>query len=105
MQQHQVEVGLDFLLARDAEVFFFLYGSIAYLAGILAGLCLQGLTVDKQTLFGSLDGGHYAVSHHVDAGVQALYGWIVLVRSTQQALAFNQHLVVVLYHSVQVAVV
>ena len=104
MQQHQVEVGLDFLLARDAEVFFFLYGGIAYLAGILAGLCLQGLTVDKQTFFGGLDGGHHAVPHYFDAGVQALYGRVVLVRGTQQALALNQHFVVVLYYRIQVGV-
>ena len=44
-----------------------LYGGIAYLTGILAGLCLQGLSVDKQSFFGRLDGAHYAVTHYFDA--------------------------------------
>ncbi|CDD52363.1 unknown [Bacteroides sp. CAG:875] len=51
-----------------------------------------------------MDGGHHAVAHHVNAGIQALYGRVVFVRGAQQTFALNQHFVVAFHYGIEVIV-
>ena len=94
MQQHQVKSGFDFLLARDADQLAFLSRSIGDAPGIFACLAFQIRLGDGQASLYAVDGGQHIAAHGADAGIQIDYHRVVFLRGAEQALAFQQHLVV-----------
>ena len=94
MQQHQVKAGFDFLLARDADQLAFLSRSIGDASGVFACLTFQIRLGDGQTSLYAVDGGQHIAAHGADAGIQIDYHRVVFLGGTEQALAFQQHLVV-----------
>lgn len=104
LQQHDVELGLDFLLAGDAQEFLFLLRCAADAAFELPGLALDvGL--------GNLESFQYAgyrslyvVAGRLDAGVHVDDGGVVLRRGAEQAFPLNQQGVVLVDDLAQILV-
>ena len=95
LQQHQVEVRLDFLLARDAHQFAFLLGGAADARFVAFRLTVEVGLGDEEPFLHALYRGLHIDAHGTDAGIQCLHRRVIFGRSAEQALAFDQHLVVV----------
>ncbi len=104
LQQHDVELCLDFLLAGDGEELFFLLRGTADAAFELACLTVDVAAGDLESFQYAGYRGLYVVAHGLDAGVHVYYGRIVLARGTEQPLALDEHGVILVDDRTQVLV-
>ena len=70
LQQHDVEGGLDFLLACDTHELLLLLGGVADAAFVLARLSVDVAPGDLQAFQNTVYGGFHIVAHGLDPRVQ-----------------------------------
>lgn len=104
LQQHDVELGLDFLLAGDAQEFLFLLRRAADAAFELAGLALDVGLGNLESFQYAGYRGLYVVAGGLDAGVHVDDGGVVFRRGAEQAFPFNQQGVVLVDDLAQILV-
>ncbi len=94
LEEHEVEAGLNLLLALDAHVLALLLGGVADAAGVAAGLAVEVGLGDEQLLARALEAGRQALAQAGQLGVEATDDGVGLRRGAQEAVALDHALVV-----------
>lgn len=104
LKQHDVELGLDFLLAGDAQEFLFLLRRAADAAFELPGLAFDVGLGNLESFQHAGYRGLYVVTGRLDAGIHVDNGRVILRRGAEQAFPLNQQGVVLVDDLAQILV-
>ena len=94
LEEHQVEVGLDFLLTGDGDQFAFLLGRAADAALVFPGFQVEVVAGDLQGFLHAFHRSQHRAAGGGNGSVEIDHSRVALVRGAQQAFALDKHLVV-----------